>query len=140
MRYNNIAECKWIRRRLSEYIDAELSQESRLRVINHLSSCETCSKELSYLCNSISFVAQNDSDNMPEGIRTFHLPRSSFIEVFPSIREDKPTITSGFLVPYLSACVLFFMVITAAITFQHHFIPPPDPQYTPSNFVQVFGE
>jgi hypothetical protein len=140
MPYNNMSECRWVRKRLSEYIDAELSQENRLRVLNHLSSCEPCSKELSYLCKSISMVVQYDSDNMPEGIHTFHLPRSSFIEVFPSIREEKPTITSGFLVPYLSACVLFLMVITATITFQYHFIRPVDPQYNSSNFVQVFGE
>jgi hypothetical protein len=135
-----MSECRWVRKRLSEYIDAELPQENRVRVLNHLSSCEPCSKELSYLCNSISMVAQYDSDYMPEAIRTFHLPRSSFIEVFPSIREEKPTITSGVLVPYLSACVLFLMVITATITFQHHFVPPQDPQYNASNFVQVFGE
>jgi predicted anti-sigma-YlaC factor YlaD len=140
MHYNNMSECKWIRKRLSEYIDGELSQESRLRVLNHLSSCEPCSKELSYLCNSISIISQYDSEQMPEVIRTFHLPRSSFIEVFPSIREEKPTITSGILVPYLSACVLFLMVITATITLQHHFLPAADPQYNPSNFVQVFGE
>ncbi|HSE39556.1 MAG TPA: zf-HC2 domain-containing protein [Acidobacteriota bacterium] len=140
MRYNNMSECKWIRKRLSEYIDAELSQESRLRVHTHLSSCETCSKELDSLCKSISLISEYDSEQMPEGIRTFHLPRSSFIEVFPSIREEKPTLTSGILVPYLSACVLFLMVITATITFQHHFLPAADPQYNPSNFVQVFGE
>jgi hypothetical protein len=32
------------------------------------------------------------------------------------------------------------MVITATITLQHHFLPAADPQYNPSNFVQVFGE
>jgi hypothetical protein len=140
MRYNNMSECKSVRNRLSEYIDAELSQEVRLRVMNHLSSCESCSKELDVLCKSISLVSQYDSDQMPEAIRTFHLPRSAFIEVFPSIREEKPTITSGILVPYLSACVLFLMVITATITFQHHFVRPLNPQYTSSNFIQVFGE
>ncbi len=140
MHYNNMSECNSVRKRLSEYIDAELSQEQRLRVMNHLSSCEPCSKELDFLCKSISLFSQYDSEQMPEAIRTFHLPRSAFVEVFPSIREEKPTITSGILVPYLSACVLFFVILTATITFQHHFLPSAEPQYNASNFVQVFGE
>ena len=66
MRYNNIAECKWIRRRLSEYIDVELLLVITFAcVLNQSIFCETCSKELSYLCNSISLVAQNDSEAMP---------------------------------------------------------------------------
>ena len=135
MHYSNMHDCKWVRKRFSEYVDAELSQEYRLRVHNHLRFCEPCSKELELLCKSIALVGDYDTEHMPAVIRTFHLPRSTFIEVFPSIRDDKPTLTSGVLIPYLSALVLFFMVITATITIQQHL----DTQYNPSNFVEVFG-
>jgi anti-sigma factor RsiW len=141
MPYSNMRECKWVQKHLSEYIDAELSQEYRLRVHNHLRFCEKCSKELELLSKSISMIANYDAEHMPAALRTFHLPRWSFVEVFPSIREDENAITSGFLVPYLSALVLFFMVITAAITLQSHtVIAVQQPQYNPSNFVEVFGD
>lgn len=141
MPYSNMRECKWVQMHLSEYVDTELSQDDRLRVHNHLRFCEPCSKELELLCKSISMIGDYDEEHMPVGIRTFHLPRSSFIEVFPSIREEEHAITSGILVPYLSALVLFFMVITAAITLQQHTtITVQQNQYNPSNFVEVFGE
>ncbi|MCI0443636.1 zf-HC2 domain-containing protein [bacterium] len=140
MRYSNMHECKWVQQHLSEYIDAELSQEYRLRVHNHLRVCENCSKELDLLSKSISMIGVYDEEQMPAAIRTFHLPRWSFVEVFPSIREDENAITSGILVPYLSALVLFFMVITAAVTLQSHTtIAVQQPQYNPSNFVEVFA-
>ena len=140
MRYNNMRECKWVEQHLSEYIDAELSQEYRVRVHNHLRACENCSKELDLLSKSISMIGTYDEEQMPATIRTFHLPRWSFVEVFPSIHEDENAITSGILVPYLSAFVLFFMVITAAVTLQSHTtIAVQQPQYNPSNFVEVFG-
>ena len=140
MPYSNMHECKWVQKHLSEYIDAELSQDYRLRVHNHLKFCENCSKELELLSKSIAMIGNYDEEHMPAAIRTFHLPRWSFVEVFPSIREDDNAITSGFLVPYLSALVLFFMVITAAITLQSHTtIAVQQPQYNPSNFVEVFG-
>jgi anti-sigma factor RsiW len=140
MPYSNMRECKWVQKRLSEYIDAELSQEYRLRVHNHLRFCEKCSKEVELLSKSIAMIGDYDEEHMPASIRTFHLPRWSFVEVFPSIREDDNAITSGFLVPYLSALVLFFMVITAAITLQSHTtIVTQQPRYNPSNFVEVFG-
>ena len=141
MPYSNMRECKWVQTHLSEYIDAELSHEYRVRVHNHLRFCEKCSKELELLSKSITMIGDYDEEHMPAAIRTFHLPRSSFIEVFPSIREDENAITSGFLVPYLSALVLFFMVITAAVTIQQHTtIVVQQPQYNSSNFVEVFGK
>lgn len=140
MPYSNMRECKWVQKRLSEYIDGELSHEYRMRVHDHLRFCEKCSKELELISKSIAMIGNYDEEHMPAAIRTFHLPRSSFVEVFPSIREDENAITSGFLVPYLSALVLFFMVITAAITLQPHTaIAVQQPQYNPSNFVEVFG-
>lgn len=141
MHYSNMRECKWVQKHLSEYVDAELRHDYRVHVRNHLTVCEKCSKELDLLCKSISMIGNYDEEQMPAAIRTFHLPRSSFVEVFPSIREDENAITSGILVPYLSALVLFFMVITAAITLQSHTaIAVQQPQYNTSNFVEVFGD
>jgi hypothetical protein len=128
-------KCNWVRKRLSEYLDGELVQYDRVRVHEHLRDCQPCSDELESLSNAISLIVAYDSERMPAAIKTFHLPRSTFIDLFPSIRDEKWKITSGILVPYLSAAVLFFMVITAAVTIQETFFS----QYNASNYVEVFG-
>lgn len=135
MHYNHMSNCKWVRKRLSEYIDGELLQEDRVQIHEHLSRCQPCSRELASLTKVIDLLAGYDAARMPESIKTFHLPRSTFIDVFPSIRDVKPTLTSGILVPYLSAAVLFFMVITATNTIQEYMYSP----YNSSNYVEVFG-
>lgn len=137
MRFANIfnSSCDWSQDRFSEYLDGALPEEDRIRVHEHLKSCAACSFELETQCSALRALAEYDADNMPAAVETYRVPRSTFIEVFPTIREEKPRITYETLVPYLSALVLFFMVITTWITIERHF----DTQFNNSNYVEVIG-
>ena len=137
MQFENIFSslCDWAQPRFSEYLDGALPEEERMRVHEHLKSCAACSLELDTLCESLRMLAEYDQETMPASVQTYRVPRSTFIEVFPTIRNDKPTLTYGILVPYLSALVLFFMVITTWITIEKHL----DTEFNESNYVEVYG-
>jgi hypothetical protein len=137
MRFENIfsSPCDWSQRRFSEYLDGVLPEDERIGVHEHVKSCAACSFELDKLCGSLRRLAEYDKETLPASIQTYRVPRSTFIEVFPTIRDDRPTFTYGILVPYLSALVLFFMVITTWITIEKHL----DTEYNESNYVEVYG-
>lgn len=137
MQFENIFSslCDWAQPRFSEYLDGALPEEERVRVHEHLKSCAACSLELDTLCESLRMLAEYDHETMPASVQTYRVPRSTFIEVFPTIRDDKPTLTYGVLVPYLSALVLFFMVITTWITIEKYV----DTEFNESNYVEVYG-
>lgn len=137
MRFNNIfnSMCDWSQTRFSEYLDGALPEAERIRVHEHVKACAACSLDLDTLCASLRMLAEYDEETMPAAIRTYRVPRSTFIEVFPTIRDDEPTLTYGILVPYLSALVLFFMVITTWVTIEKHL----NTQFNESNYVEVYG-
>lgn len=138
MRFKNIfsSPCDRVQSLFSEYLDGALHEEERIRVHEHLKSCAACSLELDTLCGSLRMLAAYDEKTMPAAIQTYRVPRSTFVEVFPTIQEDEPTFTYAALVPYLSALVLFFMVVSTWITIEKHL----DTQYNESNYVEVYGK
>lgn len=137
MLFNNIfsSPCDWAQPRFSEYLDGALPEDERIRVHQHLRSCSACSLDLDNLCGTLRMLADYDEETLPVAIQTYRVPRSTFVEVFPTIREEAPKLTYGMLVPYLSALVLFFMVITTWITIEKHL----DTQFNESNYVEVYG-
>lgn len=128
-------DCNWVRKRFSLYLDSELTNEERILIHEHLRFCEGCSKELQDLDRTISLLADFAEETIPDEIRTFRLPRSTFVEIFPTIHEDKPSLTFGIVVPYLSAVVLFCIVLTAWASLDRLM----DKQYNSSNYVEVFA-
>lgn len=128
-------DCNWVRKRFSLYLDAELSNEERILIHEHLHFCEACSKELQDLDRTIGLLSDFAEETIPDEIRTFRLPRSTFVEIFPTIQDDKPTLTFGIVVPYFSAVVLFCMVLTAWTSLERLM----DKQYNSSNYVEVFA-
>jgi predicted anti-sigma-YlaC factor YlaD len=128
-------DCKWVSKRFSVYLDAALPNEERILIHEHLRFCEECSKEFQDLNSTITLLSDFAEETTPDEIRTFRLPRSTFVEIFPTIHDDKPTLTFGIWVPYLSALVLFFMVLTAWASLERLM----DKQYNSSNYVEVFA-
>lgn len=126
-------DCIWVRRRFSEYLDGALVNDDRVKIHDHVRTCEACSNELQGFSSTLSMIADYAAETLPGAIQTFRLPRSTFIEIFPTIHDDKPTLTFGIWVPYLSALVFFFMVLTTWISIERHF----DTQFNSSNYVEV---
>jgi hypothetical protein len=124
-----------VSKRFSVYLDAALPNEERILIHEHLRFCEGCSKEFQDLNSTITLLSDFAEETTPDEIRTFRLPRSTFVEIFPTIHDDKPTLTFGIWVPYLSALVLFFMVLTAWASLERLM----DKQYNSSNYVEVFA-
>ena len=137
MRFANIfsSTCDWTQTRFSEYLDGALSEDDRIRVHEHLKRCFACSLELDTMCGVLGLLAEYDAETMPAAVESYRVPRSTFVEVFPTIQEEKPALTYEVLMPYLSALVLFFMVITTWVTIEKHFDSP----YNESNYVEVIG-
>ena len=132
---NMSKKCLQIREHFSEYMDGEMSSAERLRIHEHVRECQPCSPDLDLYNRSLAALIEYDEETMPAAVHTFRLPRSTFVEVFPTIREEPRPITYGMLLPYLSALVLFFMVISTWVELEHHF----DTQYNESNYVEVVG-
>ncbi len=112
--------CVWVQGRFSEYLDGVLLEEERQKVHEHVAGCEKCSTELSRLSTTISLLTDFREQALPEGIENFRLPRYTFYEIFPTIHDDKPTLTYGFWTPCLTAVAIFFMVITTWIMLERH--------------------
>jgi hypothetical protein len=137
MLFNNIfsSRCDWAQSHFSEYLDSALPEDGRIAIHQHLRSCSACSLDLDNLCATLRLLAEHDEETLPAAIQTYRVPRSTFVEVFPTIREEEPRLTYAAMVPYLSALVLFFMVITTWITIEKHL----DTQFNESNYVEVYG-
>jgi hypothetical protein len=129
--------CKRIQVRFSEYVDGVLSENERLEVHQHVSKCRVCSHELDQLCRTLALLVDFKEECIPAAIQTYRLPRFTFLEIFPSIREQKDWISMGELVPYLTALILFFIAISTwnfaeQVAFRHLF--------NDSNYVEVIGK
>jgi predicted anti-sigma-YlaC factor YlaD len=127
--------CLWIQDRFSEYLDGMLSEEERLRVHEHVAVCEKCSKELGRLSDTLSLLADFREQALPEAIQNFRLPRYTFIEIFPTIHEERPIATAGFWTPCLTALLVFFMVISTWIMIERYV----DKQVN-WNYIEVYGD
>src|SRR4026208_748598 len=113
MQYENTSKsCNWVEKHFSECRDGMLSLEERKAIHEHLMKCNSCTLELDNLCVTLRMLASYDEETLPAGIQTFRLPRSTFVEVFPTIQEEEPVFTPSLLVPLFSAMVLFFMVVS----------------------------
>jgi|SRR3990172_852049 len=129
-------DCKSIQSRFSEYLDGILAEEQRRTIHEHLKQCDSCSSELDNLCKTLSILVDYREECLPNSIRNFRLPRSTFIEIFPTIREDKPPRTWGVLVPYVYALIVFFLMMTSW-EFAHHTF---DQYYNTANWVEVVAK
>src|SRR5215510_7981870 len=102
------ASCHWIRCQFSEYVDGMLSETARLEVHDHLKYCVACSDELDQFCQALSLLTDFREECLPDAIRNYHLPRSTFVQIFPSIQKGRPPLTLDMLVPYVCAIILMF--------------------------------
>lgn len=138
--YNN-KTCEWVRKRFSEYLDGVIPEEERLQVHEHLRFCEPCSDELDNLCKTIAMLV-DFREEVPDSIQSFRLPRSTFIDfipsIFPTIEEQDAPITFSIWAPYLSALLLFFLVISGWVSMEKHVLGKQ--YYNDSNYVEVRAE
>ena len=129
--------CKWVQQRFSEYVDGVLPEKERLEIHRHLHFCRVCGQELDLLCKTLSMLADSREECLLSAIQTYRLPRSTFMDIFPSIREEKHFFTVSTLVPYLTALILFFLAISTwdfaeRLVFEQYF--------NDSNYVEVIGK
>lgn len=61
-------ECLRVRRQLSRYMDAELSDRSAARIERHLIICRSCQRELDDLVETARFVSEERAVVPPEGV------------------------------------------------------------------------
>ena len=129
--------CKWVRSHFSEYVDGMLSETRRHEVHEHLKHCELCSDDLDEFCCALSLLADFREECMPEAIRNYRLPRSTFVEIFPSIQKERPPLTFEMFVPYVYAVVLIFALLSTWNLVEkrefHH-------RYNASNYVEVVAK
>jgi hypothetical protein len=134
---NPFPNCDSIRNQFSEYLDGVLSEEVRLRIHEHLGFCRECGDHLDDLCKTLSILADFREECLPASIRDYRLPRSTFIEIFPSIRMEKSPRSLSVLIPYVYAVILFFLVLsTWEYAYQHTFVK----FYNASNWVEVVAK
>jgi len=131
-------DCLSIQKRFSEYLDGMLKEEDRQNVHNHVRSCQICSQELDKLSRTISALADFREDSLPAAAQTFRLPRSTFVEIFPTIQEEKE-ISMALLAPYLSAALLFVLAISSLITWQQHATPKQELDFS-NYYVEVVAK
>jgi anti-sigma factor RsiW len=129
--------CKWIRKHFSEYVDGMLSEDHRLQVHEHLKLCELCSDELDEFCRTLSLIADFREECLPDAIRNYRLPRSTFVEIFPSIQKERPPLTFEMFVPYVCAVILICALLSTwdlveKREFHQH--------YNASNYVEVVAK
>ena len=115
-----------------------LKEDERQIVHDHVRTCQPCSKELDKLSRTISALADFREDSIPAAMQTFRLPRSTFIEIFPTIQEEKEELSMGLLAPYFSAALLFVLAISSWIGWQQHEIAKP--HYNSSNYIEVIAK
>jgi len=137
MLFNRTGSCAWNRSRFSEYVDGVLSDEHRLMIHEHLKNCEQCSNDLDQLCRTLSLLTDFREECLPDAVRTYHLPRSTFVQIFPSIQKERPPLTLDMFVPYVCALILMFVVLSTwdfweKRVFHEH--------YNTSNYVEVVAK
>ena len=154
-------DCNSARKRFSEYLDGMLSEQERVAIHEHLKFCDACSDELEGLReqrqspapveNSVRrgagirfrqikllgvLIVQRD-ECLPAAIQDFRLPRSTFVEIFPTIREERPPQSLSVLFPYVYALILFFLVVSSwEFAYRHTF----EKFYNASNYVEVVAK
>ena len=132
-----IGSCKWIQSRFSEYVDGIIGESERLQVHEHLKHCDLCTDELDQFCKTLALLADFREECMPAAIQNYRLPRAAFVEIFPSIRKERPPLTFDMLVPYLYAfIILFVMLSTWNLREKHDF----HQRYNASNYVEVVAK
>ena len=135
--YKTEMDCSSCRKRFSEYLDGMISEEERFSVHEHLKFCDECSEELDKLCKAISVLVESRDECLPPSIRNFRLPRSTFVEVFPTIQEEPPARGFATWVPYVYALILFFLMVSSwEFAYRHTF----EKFYNASNYVEVVAK
>jgi len=129
--------CKSIRKRFSDYLDGALDQGTRQFVHDHVKFCEPCSLELDRLNRTLSMLSDFREESLTAAMQNFRLPRYTFIEIFPSIREEKPEITVGFWAPYVSVALFYVLVLTTWIGWERYDFQK---QYNASNYIEVVAK
>jgi hypothetical protein len=134
---NDELDCSSARKRFSEYLDGMLSEEERVAVHEHLKYCDDCTEELDALCKTLSVLVETRDECLPAAIQDFRLPRSTFVEIFPTIQEERPHQSISGLFPYVYALILFFLVVSSwEFAYRHTF----EKFYNASNYVEVVAK
>lgn len=136
---SNPDTCTFARKRFSEYLDGVLSQDERIAVHDHVRDCSSCSLELDRLSHTLAALAEFREDSLPPGYLTFRVPRSTFVEIFPTIQEEEPRFSFGAWAPYVSAFVLLFVLVASWINWEHARTNSAE-KYNSSNYVEVVAK
>jgi Putative zinc-finger len=132
-----VGSCEWIQSRFSEYVDGMLAESERLQVHDHLKYCDLCIDELDQFCKTLSLLADFREECMPAAIQNYRLPRATFVEIFPSIRKERPPLTLDMLIPYVYAFILLFAVLSTWDLWEKHDFQQ---RYNASNYVEVVAK
>jgi predicted anti-sigma-YlaC factor YlaD len=133
-----VGSCDWINQQFSEYVDGVLSESDRKVVHEHLKFCDLCTDELDQFCKTLSLLADFREECMPAAIQNYRLPRSTFVEIFPSIRrKESPPLTLDMLVPYVCAFIIMFVVLSTWDLWEKHDFHT---RYNASNYVKVVAK
>ena len=134
---NNTGTCNCIRGRFSEYVDGVLPENHRFEVHEHLKYCVECSDNLDEFCRMLSLLTDFREDCLPDAVRNYRLPRSTFLEIFPSIQKERPPLTMDMLVPYVCALILMFAVLSSWDLWEKRIFHE---HYNSSNYVEVVAK
>jgi hypothetical protein len=133
-----IGSCDWIAERFSGYLDGVLEEPERLEVHEHLKYCELCGEELDQVCQTLSLLADFREECMPAAIQNYRLPRSTFVEIFPSIRrKERPPLSLDLLVPYVCGFIFLFVVLSGWNLWEKHDFRQ---RYNASNYMEVVAK
>ena len=133
-----IGSCDWVNQQFSGYLDGMLSESERLVVHEHLKYCDLCTDELDEFCQTLSLLAEFREECLPAAIQNYRLPRSTFVEIFPSIRrKERPPLTLDILVPYVCAFIIMFVVFSTWDIWEKRDFQE---RYNISNYVEVVAK
>jgi len=134
---SSTGSCKWVRSRFSEYVDGVLSENRRFEVHDHLKFCLECSDDLDQFCRTLSLLTDFRDECLPDVVRNYRLPRSTFVQIFPSIQKERPPLTLDMFVPYVCAFILIFAVLSTWDLWEKHIFRE---HYNASNYVEVIAK
>jgi predicted anti-sigma-YlaC factor YlaD len=133
-----LGSCDWVSQQFSEYVDGVLNELDRKEVHEHLKFCDYCTDELDQFCKTLSLLADFREECMPAAIQNYRLPRSTFVEIFPSIRrKERPPLTLDMLVPYAYAFLIMFVVLSTWDLWEKHDFQT---RYNASNYIKVVAK
>ena len=133
-----IGSCDWINQQFSGYLDGVLNESERQVVHEHLKYCDLCTDELDQFCKTLSLLAEFREECMPAAIQNYRLPRSTFVEIFPSIRrKERPPLTLDILVPYVCAFIILCVVFSTWDIWEKRDFQE---RYNVSNYVEVVAK